>query len=145
MLHGDISNSRSFVIGVRCENTLFKIKDSPIPFPFSYKLKHAEVDEKVLSLINYLYWDTEMTVMLVIDDKHYTDKVAEFLKDYPFSQICNIKSLSEITMMLNVGDLSYFVDNDKIELHNINSRYAVQFYEFDSMLKRNRKVLRYET
>ena len=113
--------------------------------PFSYKLKHAEVDKQVLSLIKYLFWETEMTVMLVIDDEHYTDKVADFLDDYPFGQICNIKSLSEVTMMLNVGDLSYFINNDKIELHNLNSRYAVDFMTFDSMLKRNRKVLRYET
>ena len=145
MLHNDISNERGAVIGVRCENTLFKIKDSIIPMPFSYKLKHAEVDKQVLSLIKYLFWETEMTVMLVIDDEHYTDKVSQFLDDYPFGQICNIKSLSEVTMMLNVGDLSYFVDNDKIELHNLNSRYAVDFMTFDSMLKRNRKVLRYET
>lgn len=143
MLHNDISNERGAVIGVRCENTLFNIKDEFMPF--IYRLKHAEVDKKVYNLMKYLYWETEITVLLVIDDVHYNLRVAEFLSNYPFGQVCNIKSLSEVTMMLNVGDLSYFIDNDKIELHNLNSRYAVDFMTFDGMLKRNRKVMRYET
>lgn len=145
MLHNDISNERGAVIGVRCENTLFKIKDSIIPMPFSYKLKHAEVDKQVLSLIKYLYWETEMTVWLVIDNEHYTPTVANFLNDLPFGQIFNISSLTEVTMMLNTGDLSYFVDDDKIELHNLNSRYAVDFETFNGLLKRNRRVVHYET
>ena len=143
MLHNDISNERGAVIGVRCENTLFNIKEGFMPF--IYRLKHAEVDKKVYNLMRYLYWETEITVLLVIDDVHYNLRVAEFLSNYPFGQVCNIKSLSEVTMMLNVGDLSYFIDNDKIELHNLNSRYAVDFMTFDGMLKRNRKVMRYET
>ena len=106
MLHNDISNERGAVIGVRCENTLFKIKDSIIPMPFSYKLKHAEVDKQVLGLIKYLFWETEMTVVLIIDDEHYSTRVEEYIDNFPFGQIYNVKSLSEVTMMLNTGDLS---------------------------------------
>ena len=145
MLHNDISNERSAVIGVRCENTLFKIKDSIIPMPFSYKLKHAEVNKQVLGLIKYLFWETEMTVVLIIDGEHYSTRVAEYIDNFPFGQIYNVKSLSEVTMMLNTGDLSYFIDNDKIELHNLNSKYAMDFDTFNGIIKRNRKVIRYET
>ena len=71
--------------------------------------------------------------------------MAEYIDNFPFGQIYNIKSLSEVTMMLNTGDLSYFIDNDKIELHNLNSKYAKDFDTFNGMIKRNRKVIRYET
>ena len=143
MLHNDISNSRQAVIGVRLENTLFNVKDGILPF--SYRLRHSKVNKKVYDLLHYLYWETEMTVWLVVDNEHYTPTVANFLNDLPFGQIFNISSLTEVTMMLNTGDLSYFVDDDKIELHNLNSRYAVDFETFNGLLKRNRRVVHYET
>ena len=145
MLHNNISNVRNAVIGVRCENTLFKLKDGIIPMPFHYRLKHSEVNKKVLNLVNYLFWETEMTVVLIIDDEHYSTRVEEYIDNFPFGQIYNVKSLSEVTMMLNTGDLSYFIDNDKIELHNLNSKYAMDFDTFNGIIKRNRKVVRYET
>ncbi len=134
MLHGDISNHRSFAIGVRCESTLFHMRRGILPF--SFRLKHSEVDKEVLSLVNYLYWNTEMTVMLVIDDSHYTGAVKEFLMDYPFSQVCNIRSISEITMMLNTGYLSYFITNDMIEKQSVNSQYAMDAKTFNTILRR---------
>ena len=144
MLHGDIANSRSSCIGIRCEGTLFKINDSLFSkiLPFSHRIKKAEVDKQVKSLMDYIFWETEMTVVLVIDNDHYDKKVEEFLKDFHFCQICNVQSLSEVTMMLNTGYLSYFIDNDKIELHNLNSKYAMDLLSFDKILKRNRKVSR---
>ena len=143
MLHGDISNNRGFVIGVRCENTMFNIKNGILPF--YHRLTHAEVNKEMYSLVKYLYYDTEMTVVLVIDDEHFSKKVEDYLLDFPFSQIYNVKSITEVTMMLNTGELSYFIDNDKIEIHNVNSLYAVNLSAFNSIIGRNRKVLRYET
>ena len=63
MLHGDISNQRSFVIGFRCENSLLHYKDESLKDKImnsvTGKTKRAEVDQKVYSLMNYLYWNTE--------------------------------------------------------------------------------------
>ena len=76
MQHGDISNQRSFVIGFRCENSLLHYKDSSpsdkLLNIIKGKTKRAEIDQKVYSLMNYLYWNTEYTVMLVIDEENYT-------------------------------------------------------------------------
>ena len=147
MLHGDISNSRSFVIGFRCENSLLHYKDSSpsdkLLNIIKGKTKRAEVDQKVYSLMNYLYWNTEYTVMLVIDDKNYTKEAEEFLSDFPFNQVATvIRNISEITMMLNTGELTYFVSEDILDRNNVNSRYAVSVGEFNTILKR--RVKRFE-
>ena len=143
MKHGDISNQRSYVIGIRCENTLFKIKDNNIIDKVANKLfneiKRAEVDKEVLSLMNYIYYDTEMTVVLVIDKENY-DGIEEFLLDFPASQHKVIlKSIAEVTMMLNTGELTYFITNDNIEKSLVNSNYAMSVEDFNAILKRRVK------
>ena len=147
MLHGDISNQRSFVIGFRCENSLLKYKDETVKDKvlngIKGKTKRAEVDQKVLSLMSYIYWNTEYTVMLVIDEENYTKEAQEFLADFPFNQVATVlKNVSEVTMMLNVGELTYFVSEDIIDRHSVNSKYAVDVDTFNTILKR--RVKRFE-
>ena len=140
MFHGDISNTTPFVIGVRCEGTLFNIHNSLLPFHM--RLKRAEINKDVLQLVKYIYWETEMTVALIIDNKHYDKKVEKFLLDFPFGQICNVRSTNEITMLLNIGQLSYYVSNDTIDRQSVNSKFAVDFHTFDGMIRRKYKVER---
>lgn len=147
MLHGDISNQRSFVIGFRCENSLLHYKDDSIKDKvmnsLAGKTKRAEVDQKVHSLMNYLYWNTEYTVVLVIDEKNYTKEAQDFLSDFPFNQVATvIKNISEVTMMLNTGELTYFVSEDILDRQSVNSRYAVDVDTFNTILKR--RVKRFE-
>ena len=147
MLHGDISNHRSFVIGFRCENSLLHYKDDTlmdkVKNSIKGKTKRAEVDQKVYSLMSYLYWNTEYTVMLVIDEKNYTDEAKEYLSDFPFNQVATvIKNVSEITMMLNVGELTYFVSDDILDRQAVNNRYAIDTDTFNNILKR--RVRRFE-
>ena len=147
MLHGDISNQRSFVIGFRCENSLLHYKDESIADKVLNsvrgKTKRAEVDPKVYSLMNYLYYNTEYTISLVIDEDNYTKEAQEYLADFPFNQVATvIKSISEVTMMLNTGELTYFVSDDIIDRQSVNSRYAVDTDTFNTILKR--RVKRFE-
>lgn len=147
MMHNDISNQRSFVIGFRCENSLLKYKEGSLKdFLLNLirgKTKCAEVDNKVLSLMSYIYWNTEYTVALVIDEANYTKEAQEYLSDFPFNQVATvIKSISEITMMLNTGELTYFVSNDTLDRQLVNSKYAVDVDTFNIILKR--RVRRFE-
>ena len=147
MLHGDISNQRSFVIGFRCEDSLLRYKDDSLTDKLMNsiqgKTKRAEVDQKVYSLMNYLYWNTEYTVMLIIDEKNYTKEAQEYLADFPFNQVATvIKNVSEVTMMLNTGELTYFVTDDILDRNSVNSKYAVSVDEFNTILKR--RVRRFE-
>ena len=146
-MHGDISNHRSFVIGFRCENSLLHYKDDTlmdkVKNSIKGKTKRAEVDQKVYSLMSYLYWNTEYTVMLVIDEKNYTDEAKEYLSDFPFNQVAMvIKNVSEITMMLNTGELTYFVSDDILDRQAVNNRYAIDTDTFNNILKR--RVRRFE-
>ena len=146
-MHGDISNHRSFVIGFRCENSLLHYKDDTlmdkVKNSIKGKTKRAEVDQKVYSLMSYLYWNTEYTVMLVIDEKNYTDEAKEYLSDFPFNQVATvIKNVSEITMMLNTGELTYFVSDDILDRQAVNNRYAIDTDTFNNILKR--RVRRFE-
>ena len=147
MKHGDISNQQSFVIGFRCENSLLHYKDGSLTDKVMNsvkgKTKRAEVDQKVYSLMNYLYWNTEYTVMLVIDEKNYTKEAQDFLSDFPFNQVATvIKNVSEVTMMLNTGVLTYFVTDDILDRQRVNSRFAVDTDTFNTILKR--RVKRFE-
>lgn len=147
MQHGDISNQRSFVIGFRCENSLLHYKDNSPSDKFlniiKGKTKRAEVDQKVYSLMNYIYWNTEYTVMLVIDEENYTKEAQDFLADFPFNQVATVlKNVSEVTMMLNTGELTYFVSEDILDRNNVNSRFAVDVDTFNTILKR--RVKRFE-
>ena len=147
MLHGDISNQRSFVIGVRCENNLLRYKDNSfidkVANVVKGKTARAEVDQKVLSLMSYLYWNTEYTVVLVIDEENYTEEAKKFLEDFPFNQVgVVLKNISEVTMMLNTGQLSYYVSDDILDRYNVNSKFAVSVDEFNTILKR--RVRRFE-
>lgn len=147
MKHGDISNQRSFVIGFRCENSLLHYKDDSLTDKVMNSVKgrtkRAEVDQKVYSLMNYLYWNTEYTVMLVIDEKNYTKEAQDFLSEFPFNQVATvIKNVSEVTMMLNTGELTYYVSDDILDRQRVNSRFAVDTDTFNTILKR--RVKRFE-
>jgi len=147
MLHGDISNEQSFVIGFRVEGSLLHYRDRNfidfIANAVRGKTRRAEVDKGVYSLMQYLYWNTEYTVVLVIDDKNYTEEAKKYFEDFPFNRVENIlKSISEVTMMLNTGALTYYVSNDIIDRQRVNSKYAVSVEEFNTILKR--RVKRFE-
>ena len=147
MLHGNISNQRSYVIGFRCVNSLLRYKDDSIgdkiANAFKGKTARAEVNEKVRSLMSYLYWNTEYTVVLIIDEKNYTEEAKKFLEDFPFNQVGTvIKNISEVTMMLNTGELTYYVSDDILDRQQVNSRYAKSVDEFNTILKR--RVKRFE-
>lgn len=142
MLGGDISNQRSFVFGFRCENSLIKYKNKNIKDKFlnifSGKTHRAEVDSDILSLMNYLYWNTEYTVMLVIDKDNYTDEAKEFLSSFPFNQTALIlRSISEVTMMLNTGEMTYYVDDNDKSRYSVQSKYAITSQELNRILKKH--------
>ena len=141
MQHNDISNHRGYVIGVRCEDCLLKIKDKGVKNKvlnlLKGKLKRAEVNKEVLSLMSYIYWNTEMSVHLIVDKDNYSKELEEFLADFPCNQIgVVITNISEVTMMLNTGLLTYFVTDSMIEKSLVNSKYAVTVDEFNTILKR---------
>ena len=143
-MRGDISNQSSFVIGFRCENSLLHYKEGSLIDSLSNalfgKTGRAEVDKDIYSLMNYVYWNTEYTVVLVIDSSNYTEEAKKVLADFPFNQVATvIHSISEVTMMLNTGELTYYVSDDILDRQLVNSKYAVDRKTFDTILRRRLK------
>lgn len=147
MLRGNISNQQSFTIGFRCENSLLEYRDNNIGDKFLNALKgktyRAEINPKVKSIMDYIYWNTEYTVVLIIDKENYTKEAEKFFLDFPFNQVFQvINNVSEITMMLNTGVLTYFVTNNKLDRERVNSRYAIDVDSLNTILRR--RVKRFE-
>ena len=92
--------------------------------------------------MQYIYWNTEYTVVLIIDNDNYTKEAENFLSELPFNRVFQIASISEVTMMLNVGDLTYYVSQDTLDRQRVNSKYAVDVDTFNTILKR--RVKRFE-
>lgn len=141
VFRGDISNKRSYAFGFRCENSLLKYKDIHITDKFfnlfSGKTHRAEVNKDVYSLMEFIYWNTEYTIMLVIDERNYTEEAKNFLSNFPFNQVVNVlKSPSEITMKLNTGELSYYIDDCESSRYKVQSKYAITSKDLNIILKR---------
>lgn len=143
MLHGDISNQRSFVIGIRCEDCLLKFKNKSVKDKvlniFKGKVHNAELNKQVLSLMRYVYENTDYTVCLIVDKQNYTKELQQFLEDtqIPYNQVgLVLTSINEIGMMLNTGELTIYIDLDYNRLALVNNKYAVDVDTFNSMLRR---------
>ena len=140
MLRGNISNQRTFAFGFRCEGSLLKYKDNNLADKVlnwvNGKTHRAEVDEKIYSLMNYIFWNTEYTVFLVINDENYTEEAKEFLDDFPFNQVLNVRSVSQITSMLYTGELNYYIDDNDQSRYEVQSKYAITSQELNTILKR---------
>lgn len=140
MLRGNISNQRTFAFGFRCEGSLLKYKDNNLADKVlnwvNGKTHRAEVDEKIYSLMNYIFWNTEYTVFLVINDENYTEEAKEFLDDFPFNQVLNVRSVSHITSMLYTGELNYYIDDNDQSRYEVQSKYAITSQELNTILKR---------
>lgn len=140
MLHGDISNERGFVIGFRAENSLLipretRLRDKIANLFVQNKYKRATLNQPVLSLAEFLYWDTEFNTALIVDDWLYQNLGFEFFGDLPFSHIYNILSLSRVSMMLATGELSYYIDNCNETRYKVQSEYAVTSEEFSKLFR----------
>ena len=139
MLHGNISNQSGTTIAFRCEDFLIKfhndtLTDKVVSF-FAGKEKRAEVDNKVLSVMEHLYRNTEYNVDLVIERKNYTDKLKSMVENMPCSRVVLIDNLNNIGSRILIGDLSYYVDDDYERRRQINSNNAVTLNELRSMTR----------
>lgn len=144
MKHGDISNQSSFIIGVRCDDTLFKSKGNPLLNVVDKILKNGvsqEVDGSVLRLVQYIYRRTDYTVILICDKRELSDSTIEKLKElFPF-EVRYVEGIPEISRDLMTGDLSYYVDDNDYRRGLVNSEYAVDTNKFNTILRRKGRAI----
>lgn len=146
MLHGDISNTHSFNVGIRCEDTLLHLEKfggmrETLAYKIGGKVFEKNLDSRVEALFNRIYRETPMTVSLVVDDEHFTKALISFLdkKNICYGNIVNIKSATEIYSMLNTGVMTYFI-SEKVEDQHLleGSKYIFKPERFLALLQRGR-------
>ena len=129
MLHGDLACTYGTVVAVRCVGTLLHVKQGGLFNHFGSiqsKIMKADIDENVMSVMNYIYRQTENIIDLVLLDSEYSDELEEWLIErFPFNRLIVVKGASQISSRLHVGDITYYVDNDASFRSRVGSEYAV--------------------
>ena len=143
MKHGELSNTVGYSFGFRCEDFLIHFKESTLLDKalnaLFDKARRAEVNEEVLSFMEYLYRNTEYTVDLVVDRENYTPELKKLLDDMPFNRVVLVDKLSQITTRLMIGDLTYYVDDSDERRSLVNSPHTRTLRELAQEIKRKRE------
>ena len=143
MKHGELSNTVGYSFGFRCEDFLIHFKETTLldkAFNALFdKAKRAEVNEEVLSFMEYLYRNTEYTVDLVVDRENYTPELKKLLDDMPFNRVVLVDKPSQITTRLMIGDLTYYVDDSAERRSLVNSPHTRTLHELAQEIKRKRE------
>lgn len=143
MKHGELSNTVGYSFGFRCEDFLIHFKESTLldkAFNALFdKARRAEVNEEVLSFMEYLYRNTEYTVDLVVDRENYTPELKKLLDEMPFNRVVLVDKLSQITTRLMIGDLTYYVDDSDERRSLVNSPHTRTLREIAQEIKRKRE------
>lgn len=142
MKHGELSNTVGYSFGFRCEDFLIHFKETTLldkAFNALFdKAKRAEVNEEVLSFMEYLYRNTEYTVDLVVDRDNYTPELKKLLDEMPFNRVVLVDKPSQITTRLMMGDLTYYVDDNAERRSLVNSPHTRTLEELAREIKRRR-------
>lgn len=147
MLHGDISNQIGTTIAFQCVGTLIKfrehgLKDKLLNTLFGRE-KRAVINEKVQTIMEYIYRSTDMTIDIVVFEKDYSKQLEQFLIDrFPFNRILIVSRPSQIGSRLITGDLSYYVDDNAETRSLTNSNYAIPFSKLSHVVKISGRNLR---
>lgn len=143
MKHGELSNTVGYSFGFRCEDFLIHFKETTLldkAFNALFdKAKRAEVNEEVLSFMEYLYRNTEYTVDLVVDRDNYTPELKKLLDEMPFNRVVLVDKPSQITTRLMIGDLTYYVDDSAERRSLVNSPHTRTLHELAQEIKRKRE------
>lgn len=143
MKHGELSNTVGYSFGFRCEDFLIHFKDTTLldkAFNALFdKAKRAEVNEEVLSFMEYLYRNTEYTVDLIVDRENYTPELKKLLDEMPFNRVVLVDKPSQITTRLMIGDLTYYVDDSAERRSLVNSPHTRTLREITQEIKRKRE------
>lgn len=143
MKHGELSNTVGYSFGFRCEDFLIHSKETTLldkAFNALFgKAKRAEVNEEVLSFMEYLYRNTEYTVDLIVDRDNYTPELKKLLDEMPFNRVVLVDKPSQITTRLMIGDLTYYVDDSAERRSLVNSPHTRTLHELAQEIKRKRE------
>lgn len=128
------------VIGVRLDGFLVKYKEGSFKDKILNFVKgsehRAEIDQTVLNFLEYVFRNTEYTIDLIIPEDRYTPALQELLAPLPFNRVVLIHNPADITYRLNIGDLTYYVDDSQARRSEVSSKFSYSLSEIYSELRR---------
>ena len=117
MLHGDISNLTNYgAIGIRIEDTILSPPNKSI---FKADYNKPKIHKSGVKLSRYIFMRTPYTCDLVVDkkwlDDNYGEKIYSILDEIGvmYNNLHIIPFYKEVEVMLRVGDLEMYVDEDE--------------------------------
>jgi len=139
MRNGDLSNRSAPVIAFRVEDFLVRFKtnrliDKVLNFIVG-KERRAELDPDVVSALNFIFKHTDMTVELIVDKNNNTDELVKVIEHLPYGRLTPIRKPVEIAILLNVGDISYYVDNDEERISLVGHRHCITLEELNTLIR----------
>ena len=140
MQHGDISNQAGTTIAFQCVGTLLDFQtdtltDKVLNF-FGGKERRLVLNEKIFTVMEYIYRSTDIAIDLVVFEEDYTERLAKYLRETcPFNRLLIVKKPSQIGARLVNGSIDYYVDNDPETRSLVNSRDAIPFDDLSKVIK----------
>ena len=140
--NGDLANTAGVTIAFRCEDFLIEYKDTTFSDKVLNKIwgktKRAEVNQTVRSIMEYYYRNTEYNVDLIVENKNYDHELKALIDSIPCCRVILIDKLSQVSIRLLTGDISYYIDNDDERRSLVNSNYAIPLKDLTKYIKRGR-------
>lgn len=109
MKHGNLSYKMMYSIAFKFEN--FIAKENKNLFNRLFQNKYV-FNKDVIDEMRYLYLNTDYSIDIVCLPKN-KDYILHNCLDLPFNRIIEETKLSAIGSRILIGDISYYVDNDK--------------------------------
>lgn len=141
MKGNDISNRCAPTIAFRVEDFVVKYRDDTFSDKvfnlFLGKNRRAYIDPNVRSAIDYIFRHTDMTAELIIerDSCFYNSKILDLLQELPCSRIITILKPVEIAVLLNIGDITYYVDDNEERRNIIGNKYCISLFDLNVLIR----------
>lgn len=139
MLHGDISNKKAPSILFRVDGLLVKYKEATLKDKLLNtilgKQKRAEIDTKVASTIKRTFRTTDYAIGVAVFENEwtkYSSALKEELIHLPIGDIHIISDYHDITLMLDSGEYTFYVDSDIDKVTLVNSLYAIPLAHYEA-------------
>jgi hypothetical protein len=143
MRHGDLSNVLPVVIGFRCEDSLLVPKETnkvrELVSNIFPSTREYVLNDKYTSVMDRVYRRTEYCVDIIIQKENYTDKIKSLLDDLPFNRIVTIEKDTQISSRIQVGDISYYVDENPSRREVVSSKYSFDISSIAEMVRKGQQ------
>jgi hypothetical protein len=139
MKNNEISNKQAPTFAFRVEDFLVEYKDKSIKDKVLNaivgKEKRASINMEVFDAMSYIFRHTDMSVDLVCERKKFTSDIENLLQHIPYNRVILINKPVEIAVMLNIGDITYYVDDNTVRMSIIGHKDCITLDQLNILIR----------